>query len=96
MFAVVVRLQVGQEHRSALLDHLRANAATSRAQEPGCHRFDICHNPAPDSEVLLYELYDDRAAFEAHLASAHYAAFDAATKDLIAAKTVTTYEDVII
>ncbi|MEL6748477.1 MAG: antibiotic biosynthesis monooxygenase [Pseudomonadota bacterium] len=45
---------------------------------------------------MLYELYDDRAAFEAHLASAHYAAFDAATKDLIAAKTVTTYEDVII
>ena len=38
--------------------------------------------------MFLYEVYDDRAAFEAHLSMPHFKAFDAATADMIRSKTV--------
>ena len=39
-------------------------------------------------DVLLYEIYTDRAAFDAHLASPHFLAFDTATRDIVTKKTV--------
>jgi quinol monooxygenase YgiN len=44
--------------------------------------------------VFLYERYGDRAAFEAHLASEHFLAFDAAVRGMIAAKSVRTLQRV--
>jgi quinol monooxygenase YgiN len=40
---------------------------------------------------LLYEIYDDRAAFEAHLKTAHFASFNRASEPLVADKTVVEY-----
>lgn len=34
-------------------------------------------DPGRPNEIFLYELYTDRAAFEAHLASDQFVAFDA-------------------
>ena len=39
--------------------------------------------------VLLYEIYDDRAAFDLHLTAPHYRSFDAASAALCIGKTVT-------
>jgi len=36
--------------------------------------------------------YDDRAAFDAHLATAHYAEFNTGTADWVASKTVRHYQ----
>ena len=71
-----------------------ANARTSLAEEPGCHQFDVCTDPARPDEVFLYERYTDRAAFDDHLASAHFKAFDARVAPMIAAKEVRTYHEV--
>lgn len=76
---------------------MRENARASVADEPGCLRFDVClpvggEGGGDGSEVFLYELYADRAAFDAHLASPHYRAFDAATRDMVAEKRVAHYE----
>ncbi|MEM7522936.1 MAG: antibiotic biosynthesis monooxygenase [Pseudomonadota bacterium] len=38
--------------------------------------------------MFLYEVYDDAAAFDAHLASDHFKDFDAAVAPMVAAKTV--------
>lgn len=70
------------------------NARTSLKDEPGCHQFDVCTDPERPNEVFLYELYADRAAFEAHLASAHFADFDSKTSMLIADKDVRTFAKV--
>ena len=37
---------------------------------------------------MLYEIYDDAAAFDAHLATPHFAIFNEATAPLVASKTV--------
>jgi len=42
-------------------------------------------------QVVLYEIYDDRAAFAAHLKTPHFAEFDAATRSLVAEKSVAEY-----
>ena len=38
--------------------------------------------------MLLYEIYDDDAAFEAHMRSAHFVQFDAESAPLIVDKSV--------
>lgn len=70
---------------------MAANAAASLRDEPGCRQFDVCVDVADRSRVLLYEIYDDDSAFDAHLASPHYRSFDAETKALIVRKDVRRY-----
>lgn len=56
------------------------NAAASAKDEPGCRKFDVMRDrdPARANIITLYEIYDDDAAFDAHRASPHFAAFSAA------------------
>jgi quinol monooxygenase YgiN len=65
------------------------NAAASLRDEPGCRLFDVLTpEGGPSDRIVLYEIYDDAAAFDAHLAMPHFSAFDRATTPLIARKTV--------
>jgi quinol monooxygenase YgiN len=74
--------------RAAMIDNARA----SREREPGCRQFDVCADPAEPARIFLYEVYDDRAAFDAHLASPHFRAFDAKVAPWIGAKVVRAFE----
>jgi len=65
-----------------------ANARQSCALEPGCQRFDVLVPKGRDDTILLYEIYDNRAAFEAHLATAHYHLFDKASAAMVLRKVV--------
>ena len=67
------------------------NAQTSRDVETGCQMFDVCRN---EDLVFLYEVYDNRAAFDVHLASDHFHEFDAAVADLIEKKQVHLFDEV--
>ena len=91
MFVVTVDFTAAESRAEALLAALRENAAHSLADEPGCRRFDVCRTEGAAGRFFLYEIYDDRAAFDAHRATAHYAAFTEATRDLVAEKTVRTH-----
>lgn len=94
MYAVVVTFQIKPASMAAFLPLMLENARTSRAQEPDCHRFDVCTDTTRPDEVFLYELYTDRTAFEAHLASAHFKAFDSAVADMVADKDVRFFDQV--
>ena len=93
-YAVVVTFQIDPAQFDAFMPLMMANAQTSQADEPGCHQFDVATDPARPNEVFLYEIYDNLAAFNAHLASAHFKAFDAAISAMVQGKTVTTYSQV--
>ncbi len=95
MYAVSVTFKIKHGAMDAFLPLMHANAKTSLQSEPGCHQFDVATDPAKPDEVFLYELYDDRGAFEQHLASPHFKAFDTAVADMIADKTVATWESVV-
>ena len=46
-------------------------------------------SPGEADRIVLYEIYDDRAAFDAHLKTAHFASFNEASAALVADKKVT-------
>jgi quinol monooxygenase YgiN len=67
------------------------NARTSYLEEPGCRRFDVLEPAGEADHIVLYEIYDDRAAFEAHVKTRHFAHFNEASAALVAAKAVTEF-----
>ena len=83
MFVVTVAFTLQPGEAGAFLPLMRANAATSLQAEPGCLRFDVCTDPDRPDEVFLYEVYASPEAFAAHLASAHFTGFDAASAAMI-------------
>lgn len=92
MYAVTVRFQIKPGQMQAFLPLMIQNARTSRETEPGCQQFDVCKD---GDTVFLYEIYDDRAAFDVHLQSDHFKSFDAAVADLVANKEVAVFDEVI-
>ncbi len=89
-FAVCVTFRIEPGHMAAFA-RLVAGQASASLGEPGCRVFDVWHDPARPEEVFLYEIYDDAAAFDAHLATAHFRSFDAETRGIVAAKAVLTW-----
>jgi len=94
MFAVTVFFTIKPDHMARFLPLMRQNAATSLQEEPGCQQFDICTDPSVPDTVFLYELYDDCAAFDQHLASGHFKRFDASVADMIINKRIQLFESV--
>ena len=64
------------------------NAIDSCKLEPGCRRFDVAVPEGAKDRVFLYEIYDDRAAFDAHLKTAHFDVFNRESADLVISKDV--------
>ena len=90
MYVVIVDFQIKPERVAEFMSLMVENARASRETEPGCRQFDVCVDPGDKTRVFLYELYDDRAAFDAHLATAHFKRFDAAVAPMLASKAVRT------
>jgi quinol monooxygenase YgiN len=72
MFALLVDLNVKPEMRDRFLAAIEQNAASSLRDEPGCLRFDVVRDNDDPDHFLLYEIYEDEAAFQAHRAAPHF------------------------
>jgi len=92
MYVIAVDLTIYEQHLIAFMPLLLENARSSRETESACRRFDVCCDPLRPQHIFLYELYDNRAAFDAHVASAHFKAFDGAVNGMVATKVVHAYE----
>lgn len=90
MYVVTVLFETNDPGR--FTPAILSNAASSLT-EPGCRRFDVCFADE-ERKIFLYELYDDEAAFRAHLTTPHFAAFDAATRDIVTGKRVEIFQRV--
>jgi (4S)-4-hydroxy-5-phosphonooxypentane-2,3-dione isomerase len=75
MFSLTVQLEVRPEDRDEFLAAITTNAEASVRDEPGCHRFDVTAVEGDENRFVLYELYDDAEAFEAHKRAPHFAAW---------------------
>ena len=72
MIAVVVQLHVKAESLDQFIAETKENARNSR-KEPGVVRFDVIQQVDDPSRFVLFELYRDEQAIEAHRGTAHYA-----------------------
>ncbi len=91
-FVLVVELEFKPEDAERFHALIAENARQSVATEPGCMQFDVVRPEDGASRVLLYEVYADRAAFEAHAKMPHVAAFFAQAKPLILGQKATRCE----
>jgi quinol monooxygenase YgiN len=91
-FVIVVDFKIKPGEMKSFRRLIDENAKASVRDEPGCRRFDVLANPKDADRILLYEIYDDRAAFDAHRQTPHFAAFDRSSAALVADKTVTEYD----
>src|SRR6266446_950911 len=88
---ILVEFKLRGGMRPRFVDLVRANAASSLRDEPGCQRFDVF---VPDSgdDVVLYEEYGDRAAFAEHCRSPHFRLFDSEVASMVVSKRVTVLD----
>ncbi len=91
MYVVTVEFATVEAKAAEFRSAIVVNAQASREREPGCRQFDVCVDPDDISRIFLYEVYDDRAAFEEHLASAHFKAFDTLVASWVREKAVRVY-----
>jgi (4S)-4-hydroxy-5-phosphonooxypentane-2,3-dione isomerase len=92
MYVVTVRLDIDPNHAPEFMRAMGAQAHNSLTLEAGCRQFDVSVDPSDLRRVFLYEIYTDRAAFDAHLASAHFKNFDATLQPWVISKAVETWE----
>ena len=67
--------------RDALLDAARPMVAATRA-EPGCRDYVFSPDPDDPDRTMLFEIWDDQAALDAHFATEHMATFRAALESV--------------
>jgi len=65
-----------------------ANARDSLRDEPGCRRFDVLVSAEEPRRIVLYEIYEDAAAFDFHITTPHYKVFAAAAEGLLETRSV--------
>lgn len=87
-FVLIVEFQIKPESVEQFLPLIAENARASVDEEPGCLQFDVMRAEEDPARILLYEVYADAAAFDAHRATPHIATFFAAAKGMIAQQTV--------
>lgn len=93
MYAVTVTFTIKPGQMAIFMRRMLDNAAASRA-EPACRQFDVCTDPDRPGEVFLYELYDDRAGFDAHLEAPHFLSFREGIQPMIEGMDLRCFESV--
>lgn len=92
MFVVLVDFQVKPEFAGEFRTLVLQQAKNSLTNEEACRQFDVSIDPDDDTHFLLYELYDDRAAFDVHVTTEYFAQFGAAIADGLVSKNLTHWE----
>lgn len=87
---VVAALDFGTETPQEVMDALLPLVDATRDEE-GCRKYKV-HVPAEGSgRLLFYEVWEDEAAFKAHLESDHLKAFRAAVGHVLKDSLITTW-----
>jgi (4S)-4-hydroxy-5-phosphonooxypentane-2,3-dione isomerase len=84
-FALVVNIRIKPESVDAFMERLKDNASAAR-KEPGCKQFDVLMDPKDKTKVMLYEVYNDEKAFEAHQQTPHFKKYLAEAVPLLASR----------
>jgi autoinducer 2-degrading protein len=83
MFVNAVDLDIVPAEREKYLAAITENGMAA-VKEPGCRRFDILSLASDPNHFLLYEVYDNEAAFQAHRATDHFKKYAATTASMVA------------
>ena len=85
MFVLVVNIRIKPENVDAFMAKLHENAKAART-EPGCRQFEVLVDPKDRAKILLFEVYNDEAAFEAHQQTPHFRKYLAEAVPMLASR----------
>jgi (4S)-4-hydroxy-5-phosphonooxypentane-2,3-dione isomerase len=91
MFVLSVNIRIKPENVDAWINKALENAREAR-KEPGCRHFDVLVDPKDRTRVMLYEIYDDEKAFEAHQQTQHFKKYLAEAVPLLASRERQVWE----
>ena len=82
MYVLWVKVQVKPEFQQRYVEAtVELDAKQSVSTESGCYRFDVLQDEKDPNTVYFFEVYRDRAAFEAHTQTPHIAKWRDTVKD---------------
>ena len=85
MFVLAVSIRIKPENVDAFMKRALENAQHAR-KEPGCRQFDVLVDPKDKTRVMLYEVYNDESAFDAHQQTPHFKKYVAEAVPLLASR----------
>ena len=85
MFVLVVNIRIKPENVDVWMKKALDNGNAAR-KEPGCRQFDVLVDPQDKTKVMLYEVYNDEKAFEAHQQTPHFKKYLAEAVPLLASR----------
>ena len=90
--AVCVTFTVKPEYVERFREAVQVQARDSLEKEPWCHQFEVCTDSSNPNLVLLFETYDDRAAFDKHRQTEHFAQYTSKVADWIESKQLGVWD----
>ena len=84
-FVLAVSIRVKPENVERFMAVLLSNAREAR-KEPGCRQFEVLVDTSDPTKMLLFEVYDDEKAFEAHQQTPHFKKYLAEAVPLLASR----------
>jgi autoinducer 2-degrading protein len=84
-YVLQVEIRIKPENVESFMAKALENGAAAR-KEPGCRTFDVLVDPSDKTKVMLYEVYADEKAFEAHQATPHFKKYLAEAVPLLASR----------
>ncbi|HZM36007.1 MAG TPA: putative quinol monooxygenase [Burkholderiales bacterium] len=84
-FVLTVQIRIKPENVDVFMKAVMENARNAR-KEPGCRQFEVLVDPQDRTKVMLFEVYDDEKAFEAHQQAAHFKTYMAEAVPLLASR----------
>jgi quinol monooxygenase YgiN len=93
-YVLSVQLRIRPENVDRFMGECLANGKAARETEPGCRTFDVLVDPQDPTRVMLYEVYADEKAFEAHQQTPHFKKYLAEAVPLLDARERTFWKRV--
>jgi autoinducer 2-degrading protein len=87
-YTLIVDFEVKEGTADQVLALVSENARNSVEKEPGCLQFDVMQAQDNPNRIMLFEVYTDEAAFQAHGKSAHIQEFLAKARPMFVKTTM--------
>jgi len=80
-YVQVVDYEIAPAQLEKFMEALKENGAAT-IKEAGCLQLDMSQSASNPNQILIYEVYENEAAVQAHRASDHFKKYVATTKDM--------------
>lgn len=91
LYINVVELDIVPAEFDKFMEAIKENGAAAVKKEPGCREFNITVSEKDPHHVLLFEVYDNAAALEAHRATDHFKKYQTTVANMVAKRDVRAF-----